>query len=77
VLWSRDAADEQRDDLVADELVHDPAMAADHVRPDPVEVLEELPKLVWSQALADPRRATDVGEQERQRYLRARTVLFE
>ena len=71
VTGSRDSAEEQADRLVADELVDDPVAAQDRPRRQPVEAVEERPELGRAQALADAGGASDVGEQQAHRDLRA------
>ena len=61
---SADPAEEQADDLIADDLVHDAVVRLDCLRPQPVEEVQEGMERRRSQPLAERRRPTDVGEEQ-------------
>ena len=55
VVRSGHAAEEETDDLVADELVDQSVVVEDRLRPDLVEVAEERPEIGRTESLADAR----------------------
>ena len=69
VLRSADPTEEERDDLVADDLVDEAVVTDDRLRGQPVEVVEEGVELRRAHAFAHRRRAADVGEQQRDGHL--------
>jgi hypothetical protein len=69
---ARHAAEEQPDDLVSDQLVHQAIVGQDRRRPDVVEARQEVVKSRRRQPFAEACRPANVGEQQRDRDLRPR-----
>ena len=56
--------DEDRDDLVTDELVDDSILVHEHLGRHRVEAIEEVPELGRRHVLGERRRAPDVGKEQ-------------
>ena len=62
MVITRHEWEEQRDDLIADELVDATVVVEDCLGGDRVEAVDQGSELGRRQALSESRRATDVGE---------------
>jgi len=69
VVRPADPPEEERDDLVTDDLVDEPVAADDRFRGEPVEMIEEGVELGRSHLFAHRGRAADVGEKQRDGHL--------
>jgi hypothetical protein len=69
VVRPADPTEEERDDLVAHDLVDEAVVSDDRLRRQSVEVVEEGVELPRAQALRQRRRAADVRKQQRDGYL--------
>ena len=69
VVRPADPTEEERDDLVAHDLVDEAVVSNDRFRGQSVEVVEEGVELRRAQPLPQRRRAADIREQQRDGYL--------
>jgi hypothetical protein len=76
VVRPADPPEEERDDLVAHDLVDEAVVSKDRVGGQPIEAIEERVKVGRAQTFTHRRRAADIREEQRDRNLDAAHALF-